>query len=144
MVENPLFQLHPGKGPGDENFPVGSFLVAPALRAHVAAFYAFARAADDVADDPRLAPEEKLRRLDAFEDTLRGRKTGGPGPAQARLVRESLAATGLGPGHACVSDTCGYLPTASICGRRDDRRRAARLGYGPSSFQGCGMRPKKG
>lgn len=100
MVENPLLQLHPGKGPDDENFPVGSFLVAPALRAHVATFYAFARAADDVADDPRLAPEEKLRRLDAFEDALRGRKTGGPGPAQARLMRESLAATGLGPGHA--------------------------------------------
>jgi phytoene/squalene synthetase len=40
-----------------ENFPVGSWLVRRDLRRPVAAFYAFARAADDVADDPRLAPK---------------------------------------------------------------------------------------
>lgn len=100
MAENPPFQIHSGKGPGDENFPVGSFLVAPALRPHVSTFYAFARAADDIADDPRLPSEEKLRRFDAFEDALRGRETNGPGPTQARLMRRSLAATGLGLGHA--------------------------------------------
>ncbi|RME65496.1 MAG: squalene synthase HpnC, partial [Alphaproteobacteria bacterium] len=29
-----------GKGAADENFPVGSRLIAPALRPHVMAFYA--------------------------------------------------------------------------------------------------------
>mgnify|MGYP006177554889 CR=1 FL=1 len=41
-----------GKGAGDENFPVGSFLIARRLRPHVAANYAFARAIDDIADNP--------------------------------------------------------------------------------------------
>ena len=41
-----------GKGAGDENFPVGSWLLPAALRPHVAAFYAFVRAADDVGDNP--------------------------------------------------------------------------------------------
>lgn len=35
-----------------ENFPVASWLMPPALRPHVAAVYAFARTADDVADEP--------------------------------------------------------------------------------------------
>ena len=36
-----------GKGAGDENFPVGSWLLPNALRPDVAAYYAFARAIDD-------------------------------------------------------------------------------------------------
>ena len=39
-----------GKGRTDENFPVGSVLIRPALRPHVHAFYDFARNADDIAD----------------------------------------------------------------------------------------------
>jgi len=39
-----------GKDRGDENFPVGSLLIRRDLRAHVHAFYAFARNADDIAD----------------------------------------------------------------------------------------------
>ena len=61
-----------GKGAGDENFPVGSFLLPAALRPTVAAYYAFARAADDIADDSELTPEEKIRRLNRFEDGLNG------------------------------------------------------------------------
>ncbi|MHA1152706.1 MAG: squalene/phytoene synthase family protein, partial [Alphaproteobacteria bacterium] len=45
-----------GKGAGDENFPVGSWLLPARLRPHVAAFYRFARAIDDIADNPALAP----------------------------------------------------------------------------------------
>ena len=41
-----------GKDRGDENFPVGSLLIRRDLRAHVHAFYAFARNADDIADSP--------------------------------------------------------------------------------------------
>ena len=34
-----------------ENFPVASRLLPPAMRPHVAAVYAFARIADDIADE---------------------------------------------------------------------------------------------
>ena len=89
-----------GKGPEDENFPVGSILIAAPLRPHVARFYAFARAADDIADDCDLPPEEKLRRLAGFEDALMGR-TDDPAFAEAAALRESLVATGIGPQHGC-------------------------------------------
>ena len=55
-----------GKGAGDENFPVGSFLLPKPLRPHVATFYAFARAIDDIADNPELSSEEKISRLKAL------------------------------------------------------------------------------
>ena len=57
-----------GKGAGDENFQVGSWLLPAALRPHVAAFYAFVRAADDIGDNPALGPDDKIARLDAFAD----------------------------------------------------------------------------
>ena len=85
-------EANSGKGAADENFPVGSRLVAPALRPHIRAYYAFARAADDIADSPDLAPAEKIRRLDAFEAVLEGRATG---LAKAEALRASLAATGI-------------------------------------------------
>lgn len=84
------------KAARDENFPVGSRLLRRDLRPHVARFYAFARAADDVADDPALAPPEKLRRLDAFEAALDGR----PGPPEGAALRASLAETGVSDRHA--------------------------------------------
>src|SRR3546814_14702863 len=62
-----------GKGARDENFPVGSFLLPPRLRPHVATFYAYARAIDDIADNPHLSPEEKLARPDGFAAALLGR-----------------------------------------------------------------------
>ncbi len=56
---------HPsGKDRSGENFPVGSWLIKKPLRPHVHAFYRFARNADDIADAPDLASDEKLRRLD--------------------------------------------------------------------------------
>ena len=44
-----------------ENFPVASRLMPAALRPHVAAIYAFARTADDVADEPGREDTERLR-----------------------------------------------------------------------------------
>lgn len=87
-----------GKDRGDENFPVGSALIRRALRPHVHAYYAFARNADDIADSPTLAPEDKIGRLDLMEAVLLGRRDGGS-PSALRL-RESLAATGVTPVHA--------------------------------------------
>ena len=87
-----------GKDRGDENFPVGSLLIRRDLRAHVHAFYAFARNADDVADSAALAPDEKIARLDAMEDVLLGRCN--TGSSSAARLRASLAETGVTPRHS--------------------------------------------
>ncbi len=89
-----------GKDEAYENFPVGSWLLPAAARPHVATFYAFARAADDIADSPSLAAAEKVARLDAFEAALLGRSAGQP-VAKAERMRESLAASGVDSRH-CV------------------------------------------
>ncbi|MCW5751128.1 MAG: squalene synthase HpnC [Alphaproteobacteria bacterium] len=86
-----------GKNAGSENFPVGSFLIRAELRPHVHAFYRFARMGDDIADNPALAPDEKIRRLDLMGRVVTGAEPGGVPVAQA--MRESLAATGLAPDH---------------------------------------------
>jgi squalene synthase HpnC len=49
-----------------ENFPVASWLLPAAMRPHIAAIYAFARRADDFADEPGLEDAERLRRLDGW------------------------------------------------------------------------------
>jgi phytoene synthase len=58
-----------------ENFPVGR-LIAPELRPHVHAIYAFARTADDIADEgygleDSLSEPQRLAALDAFRQELR-------------------------------------------------------------------------
>jgi squalene synthase HpnC len=53
-----------------ENFPVASWVLPPPMRPHIAAIYAFARRADDFADEPGLEDAERLRRLDAWGDRL--------------------------------------------------------------------------
>lgn len=83
-----------GKGAGDENFPVGSFLLPRRLRPHVAKYYAFARAIDDIADNPDLAPEDKVERLDGFKDAILGR-TGDRAFAKAIALRKSLLETNV-------------------------------------------------
>lgn len=88
-----------GKGAGDENFPVGSFLIVRRLRPHVAAYYAFARAIDDIADNPKLNPSEKLERLDAMDAALCG-ESRDPALAKAQRLRASLFETGVDFAHA--------------------------------------------
>ncbi len=53
-----------------ENFPVASRLMPARLRPHIAAIYAFARTADDFADEPGREPEERLRLLDEWRRQL--------------------------------------------------------------------------
>jgi hydroxysqualene synthase len=92
LVETPS-----GKGSGDENFPVGSFLIRRDLRPHVHAFYRFARQADDIADNPGLAPEDKVRRLDRLGEILDGAPcTDSPATV---AMRASLRETGVTPQH---------------------------------------------
>ncbi len=93
------FETPSGKGARDENFPVGSGLLAARLRPHIADFYAFARAADDIADNPALVPGDKIARLDRFEAALTGRDTDDPALAKAHRLRRSLAETGVTAQH---------------------------------------------
>jgi hydroxysqualene synthase len=86
-----------GKGRGDENFPVASFLIRKDLRPHVHAFYRFARNADDIADNPALAADDKVRRLDRMGEMLEG-ALGDDSPA-ACAMRASLAETGTTAQH---------------------------------------------
>jgi squalene synthase HpnC len=81
-----------GKDRHDENFPVGSILIARRYRDPIHRFYRFARNADDIADSPMLAPEDKLARLNIMEDVLLGRREIGSPSA--------LALTGLSTQHA--------------------------------------------
>jgi hydroxysqualene synthase len=53
-----------------ENFPVASRLLPRALRPHVAAVYAFARSADDVADEPGRQPADRIALLNAYRQRL--------------------------------------------------------------------------
>jgi hydroxysqualene synthase len=53
-----------------ENFPVASRLLPADMRPHVAAVYAFARAADDFADEGTLAPAERYRLLEGWKARL--------------------------------------------------------------------------
>jgi farnesyl-diphosphate farnesyltransferase len=87
-----------GKGRHDENFPVGSQLIARKYRDPIHRYYSFARNADDIADSPSLSAEQKIARLDIMQDVLLGRlQTGSP---SAAALRVSLSRTGITPNHA--------------------------------------------
>jgi squalene synthase HpnC len=53
-----------------ENFPVASRLLPASMRPHVAAVYAFARVADDIADEGIDRPEDRQRRLRLWQQRL--------------------------------------------------------------------------
>ena len=53
-----------------ENFPLASFLIPKSLRKHVALIYWFARTADDIADEGEMKSEERLKKLEEFENRL--------------------------------------------------------------------------
>lgn len=62
-----------------ENFPVASVLLPARMRPHIAAIYAFARTADDYADEPGREPAERIALLDDWEAQLRDAARGAPG-----------------------------------------------------------------
>ncbi|MDD2610910.1 MAG: squalene synthase HpnC [Giesbergeria sp.] len=69
-----------------ENFPVASWLCPPALRPAIAALYAFARTADDIADEGDASPAQRLADLRAYEDDLKAIATGqAPSPRWATV-----------------------------------------------------------
>jgi phytoene synthase len=60
-----------------ENFPVASRLMPAQLRPHVAAIYAFARTADDFADEPGYERDERLDLLRDWRRQLHSRPRAG-------------------------------------------------------------------
>lgn len=74
MRESETIETPSGKGAKDENFTVASRFLRPEDRPLVMAYYAFARAADDIADNPELSPEDKTARLERFQAGLEGRE----------------------------------------------------------------------
>jgi hydroxysqualene synthase len=86
-----------------ENFPVASRLVPQRMRHHIAAVYAFARAADDFADEGTRPVDERHRLLDGWLCRLReavSRNPNGPGrpvergePANTNEIFVALGAT---------------------------------------------------
>jgi squalene synthase HpnC len=90
-----------GKGRQDENFPVGSWLIRRDLRPHVHAFYRFARIGDDIADNPLLAPADKVARLKRMAELVEGAAAADPGDdaPSAIAMRASLVETKLSPVH---------------------------------------------
>ena len=61
-----------------ENFPVASWLCPHRLRPAIAAIYAFARTADDMADEGEASAEQRLADLAAFRADLRAASQGQP------------------------------------------------------------------
>jgi squalene synthase HpnC len=53
-----------------ENFPVASRLLPRAMRPHIAAVYAYARVADDIADEGQAPADDRRMRLDAWQRRL--------------------------------------------------------------------------
>lgn len=53
-----------------ENFPVASRILPKAIRRPIAVIYAFARQADDIADEGDLSTPERLHQLEAYKKNL--------------------------------------------------------------------------
>ncbi len=73
-----------------ENFPVASWLCPPALRPAVAALYAYARTADDLADEGDAPASQRLADLAAYRADLLATVAGDPPSRRWALVFDAL------------------------------------------------------
>ncbi len=78
-----------------ENFPVASWLLPAAMRPHVAAVYAYARVADDIADEGSAPAADRLARLESWKRRLHQgiavERSGDPPHADEDLIVVALA-----------------------------------------------------
>jgi squalene synthase HpnC len=95
-----------------ENFPVASFLLPRRMRPHIAALYAFARAADDFADEGDRTQEERHRLLALWRSRLREAVAGTtsmlqrpPEPGEPAHTREIFLALGVSIRRLQLPDT---------------------------------------
>ena len=148
---HPSVEMPSEKDAAYENFPVGSWLLPADLRPHIATFYRFARAIDDIADSPDLKPHEKIARLDGFAVALKDGGDANDGFEIGLRMRTSLQETDISSRH-CLDlidafkqdavknryddwkDLMGYcIRSASPVGRYlIDLHGGSNNGYGPS------------
>ena len=103
------------KTENEENFPVASRLIAPRFRATIIAFYRFARKADDVADHPDLAPQAKLDKLAALDESLSGQTVAVVSVYERdRLLMEYLEGLGVRPGATVRVESRNYDETLTL------------------------------
>lgn len=81
-----------------ENFPVASLLLPQKMRGPLTAVYAYARIADDIADEGAIAVERRLALLERWEEKLNLAERNAPPPhpvfvALARWLREERIPT---------------------------------------------------
>jgi len=86
-----------------ENFPVASRLLPAPMRPHVAAVYAFARVADDIADEGSAPAAERQDELRLWQDRIHRAAAGdvadaaaGDVPGDINAARDSTIALALG------------------------------------------------
>jgi phytoene synthase len=79
-----------------ENFPVASYLLPAAMRPHIAAIYAFARRADDFADEAGLPDDERCRLLDDWLARLRAAAADEPSEPAETATGDDLIFHALG------------------------------------------------
>lgn len=72
-----------------ENFPVASLLLPKASRPHVAALYAFARTADDFADEEKYEGR-RLKEINRWEKSLRNAVKGKSAPSVLQAFAQTL------------------------------------------------------
>ena len=75
-----------------ENFPVASRLLPAAMRPHIAALYAYARVADDLADEGTMTPLERRVQLDRWQRRLHAAVAAEEVATRARTHEELIVA----------------------------------------------------
>lgn len=119
MNTSEVIETPSGKSAETENFPVGSWLLPKELRPHIARYYRFARAIDDIADNPDLTPKSKVDRLNAMADAVGGgQMLGKPGFETATRLHESLLETGVTDRHS--TDLVDAFRQDAVQGRYKD------------------------
>jgi squalene synthase HpnC len=78
-----------------ENFPVASLFIPADRRPFVSSIYAFARTADDFADEGTVAPFERLRKIDEWEAKLDECFAGRADHPVFIALAETIAKTGI-------------------------------------------------
>ncbi|OPZ77816.1 MAG: Squalene/phytoene synthase [Alphaproteobacteria bacterium ADurb.Bin438] len=95
-----------GKSRSSEDFLVGSLLIRKDLRAKVKEFYDFARLADDIADNPSLPTEEKLKILNDMEQDAP--------TSHARTLLEAFKIDAVGKEYNTWSDLVDYCELSAV------------------------------
>lgn len=72
-----------------ENFPVASWLLPRVMRPHIAAVYAFARIADDIADEGEAPAAERAAQLRAWQDRLHAAVASTTGAGRAAFTDDT-------------------------------------------------------